>query len=163
MNKIYSLILIAIFFVSILSAPVMASHSSSNRRMINIGGENYLQVRGVDRPHGYTNYTSWPGYTSYVHNNCYHVHGEYKKISSGTGREYYSKSVSIPLYCKGATRFISKAFRYAAGELEISAWKFLKIGGVLTVIITQIPSVGGPYEVCEESNQTNSTYCYWRQ
>jgi hypothetical protein len=151
---------ILILVLSMIAMPAFAA-SSPGRLMIKISGKNYLQVRGVDKPHGYTSFNSWPGYTSFVHSNCHHVHGEFKTLDS-KGREVYSKGVSIPLYCKGATKYISKAFKYAAEELGLSATKFLKVGGWFVVLITSIPSVGGGGEtVCNQNATTNSTYCYW--
>ncbi len=157
MNRLFSLLLVLLVF-SMLATPVLAARTN-----IPLGREKYLQVRGVDKPHGFKNFSSWPGYDSFVHANCYHVHGEFKKISSSTGREYYNKGVSIPVYCKGATKYIGKAFKGAAEKLGLSPWKFLKVGGVLATVIMEIPFVGGPTQICNQNATTNSTYCYWTE
>jgi len=161
LRRFYLFAIAAIFMVSIFGAQAFAA-SSPWIKKIPLGGEKYLFVRGVDRPHSFQNFKSWPGYDSFVHSNCYHVHGEYKKISSNTGREYSSSKVSIPLYCKGLTKYIGKAFKGAAGELGLSTWKFLKVGGVLVTLIMEIPTVGGGgTTVCNQNATTNSTSCYW--
>jgi hypothetical protein len=150
-------IAMVLLVLSLLATPVFAA-----RKMIPLGGKYYLQVRGVDNPHGIKSFGSWPGYDSFVHSNCYHVHGEFKKLNS-SGRELFSKGVSIPVYCKGATKFIKKAFTQAAEKLKLSPWKFLKVGGVLVTIIMEIPSVGGPTQICNQNETTNSTSCYWQE
>ena len=161
-KRTYLLAAVACIVLLAMAGQAFAA-SSPTRGMIKLGGDNYLQVRGVDKPHSVSNFSSWPGYTTFVHSNCYHVHGEYKRINSSTGREYYSKSVSVPIYCKGLTKYISKAFKYGAEELGLSTWKFLKVGGWLVVLINEIPSVGGKMQVCNQNATTNSTYCYWQE
>lgn len=158
--------------------------SSSGRFTVKITKESFFQFRGVDSPHVVTNFRSWPGLTTYVHSNCYHVHGEFKTVSASTGRELSSKSLSVPLYCKGLTKYIGQAISEGKALLKgISASTYLRVGGTALLFLTSIPTVGNPgnecvctgtggnsgYMViadstdCTSSKPTNSslTKCHW--
>lgn len=162
MKKNISIVVIAIVLVLSISSQILAA-SSPYLFKINLSSNTRLQVRGFDKPHGIKTFGSYPGYDTFVHSNCYHVHGEYKLLSNG--REISSKSVAIPYYCKGLTTYIKSAFTTAAAKLGLSSTAFLKVSsGVLFSILMNIPSVGNPQDTigaCNQNITTNSSACYW--
>lgn len=156
MKKICLILLIA--FIVLFTGSVFAA-SSPYFKQIHLTGDNYFQIRGLDKPHGYKDFSKFPGYDSYVHSNCYHVHGALKKIDKKTGREYYSKSYSIPLYCKGATKHIKEVFKGAKNILEISVPKFIKLGGLFALILTIPGDTRIKDKECNSKANMNSTFC----
>jgi hypothetical protein len=121
--NIIRLVAISAIVLIVLSLGAMAA-SSPGRVEIKLTKNTFFQIRGMDSPHSVKNFSSWPGYTSFVHNNCYHVHGEYKVRDSSTGREISTAGVSVPLYCKGAWKYVSKAFKGVSSEIGVGAATF---------------------------------------
>ena len=119
MNSIRLIVIIALILIA-FNVNVFAA----SRMVINLSNNSFLQIRGMDPPHGIKNYSSWPG-TPFIHSNCYHVHGEIKYLDPITHRELpKSVSVALPLYCKGAMTYVSKAFKTIKTDIGITASTF---------------------------------------
>ena len=114
---------LAVFMMLLVA--VIPSEASLLRPWVKIKNVMY-QMRGVDSPHSVQKFTSWPGYTSFVHSNCWHIHGEMKVLDSA-GREIRgsSKSIAVPVYCKGLGKFVSRAFSEASEVLKTPVKGFL--------------------------------------